>query len=256
MSTVSRGGETQWSEEGVIVAGTDVAQERSTMSEDVYRRIREAIVTGELRPGERIRDYELAEDLGTSKAPIRHALGRLAEEGLIEMQRNRFTRVAPLDPDRIRDALAVYGDIWKGSVRHAMPVIQADDITYLVDLTDDMAVAVRERDVAALGGALRAIAVGFARIEGNGIRVSTIEVLAPQIRRFTPHAQGAFDWVASERATIDLREAVMQRDADQARAAIMALFDDVLPGVVDRAEEQAHASEESAEETRRADDRG
>lgn len=209
------------------------------MSEEVYRRLREAIVTGELRPGERLRDDDLAAELGTSKSPIRHALARLTGEGLVEMQRNRFTRVAPLDPDRIRDAVAVFGDVWKGSVRHAMPVIHDDDVAYLVELTQSMSAAARERDLLAYSGALRGIAVGFARIEGNSVRVSTIEVLAPQIRRFTQHARGAFDWVAGENITVELRDALVRRDADQARATIVTFFDEVLPAVIDRAVERS-----------------
>ena len=213
------------------------------MSEDVYRRVRDAIVSGELRPGERLRDYELAESLGTSKTPVRHALARLAEQGLVEMQRNRFTRVAPLDLDRIRDAIALFGDIWIGSVRHAMPLVQPDDVTYLVDLTEDISDAVRECDVAAFGGALRAIAVGFARLEGNSTRVRVLELLGPQIRRFTQHARGSFDWIAAEESTVEIRGALRERDAVQTRAAIVALFDDVLPRIIDRAEEQDAAAE-------------
>ena len=211
------------------------------MSEDVYRRVRDAIVNGELRPGERLRDYELAESLGTSKTPVRHALARLAEQGLVEMQRNRFTRVAPLDLDRIRDAIALFGDIWIGSVRHAMPLVQEDDVTYLVDLTEDMSEAVGARDVAAFGGALRAIAVGFARLEGNSTRVSVLELLGPQIRRFTQNARGSFDWIAAEESTREIREALRQREAMQTRAAIVTLFDEVLPRIIDRAEEQDRA---------------
>ncbi|MFF1539868.1 GntR family transcriptional regulator [Microbacterium sp. NPDC058269] len=204
------------------------------MSDDVYRRLRDAIVDGELRPGERLRDSELAEDLGTSKTPVRHALARLAEQGLVEMQRNRSTRVAPLDLDRIRDAMAVFGDSWIGSVRHAMPQIQEDDVTYLVDLTENMFTAGRQRDVLAYGVALRAIAIGFARLEGNAVRESVIELLGPQIRRFTQHAGGSFDWVASEKSTLEIREAIVRRDATQVRAALVILFDDVLPSIIDR----------------------
>ena len=213
------------------------------MSEDVYRRLRDAIVNGELRPGERLRDYELAESLGTSKTPVRHALARLAEQGLVEMQRNRFTRVAPLDLDRIRDAIALFGDIWIGSVRHAMPLVQADDVTYLVDLTEDMSEAVGARDVAAFGGALRAIAIGFARLEGNSTRVRVLELLGPQIRRFTQHARGSFDWIAAEESTVEIREALWQRDAVLTRTAIVTLFDEVLPRIIDRAEEQDRTAE-------------
>jgi len=218
------------------LAGIDVALERRTMSEDVYRRLRDAIVDGELRPGERLRDTELAEDLGTSKTPVRHALARLAEQGLVEMQRNRFTRVAPLDLDRIRDAIALFGDIWIGSVRHAMPLVRQDDVSYLVDLTEDMSDAAVERDVLAYGVALRAIAIGFARLEGNATRASVIELLGPQIRRFTQHAAGWFDWAASERSTLEIRDAIVCRDATQVRAALVTLFDEVLPGIIDRTE--------------------
>lgn len=223
--------------------GMDGALERRSVSDDVYHRLRDAIVDGELRPGERIRDYELAADLGTSKTPVRHALARLAEGGLVEMQRNRYTRVAPLDLDRIRDAIALFGDIWIGSVRHAMPLIQADDVAYLVDLTEDMSAAVVDHDVVEFGGALRAIVTGFARIEGNTTRVTVIEFLSPQIRRFTQHARGVFDWVAVERSTVAIREAIRPRDAAETRAAIVTLFDEVLPGIIDRAEELDAADE-------------
>ena len=233
------------------VTGIDVALERRTMSEEVYRRLRDAIVSGELRPGERIRDYELAEQLGTSKTPIRHALARLAELGLVEMQRNRSTRVAPLDLDRIRDAIALFGDIWIGSVRHAMPLVQPDDVAYLVDLTENMSTAIRERDVAEFGAALRVIATGFARIEGNVTRVNVIEFLGPQIRRFTQHARGAFEWAVIEKSTAVIREAIRQRDAELTRSAIVVLFDDVLPTVIDRAEEMDRtAGHEAGDEAR------
>ncbi|MGO4489994.1 GntR family transcriptional regulator [Microbacterium sp. 2RAF4] len=54
------------------------------MSDEAYNRLLDAIISGELRPGERLRDYELAERLGTSKTPIRHALDRLADHSLVD----------------------------------------------------------------------------------------------------------------------------------------------------------------------------
>ncbi|WP_441981008.1 GntR family transcriptional regulator [Microbacterium sp. 2RAF4] len=58
--------------------------ERRSMSDEAYNRLLDAIISGELRPGERLRDYELAERLGTSKTPIRHALDRLADHSLVD----------------------------------------------------------------------------------------------------------------------------------------------------------------------------
>ncbi|MBS0022620.1 GntR family transcriptional regulator [Microbacterium paraoxydans] len=208
------------------------------MSDDIYNRLRDAIVSGELRPGERLRDYELAETLGTSKTPVRHALDRLAEHGLVEMQRNRFTRVAPIDLDDVRDAVALFGDVWIGSVRHATPLMRDDDVTYLSELIEDMQSAIAASDVAAFSAALRTIAVAYARIEGNTTRSTVIEFLGPQIRRFSAQARGDFDFTALAASTREIQTAMTQRDAVGQRAALIALFDRVLPAVIDRAEER------------------
>ncbi|PQZ58337.1 GntR family transcriptional regulator [Microbacterium sp. MYb54] len=208
------------------------------MSDEAYNRLQDAIISGELRPGERLRDYELAERLGTSKTPIRHALDRLADHGLVEMQRNRYTRVAPIDLDQVRNAVDLFGDIWIGSVRHVMPLIQDDDIAYLTELADEMASSVKSRDVAAFGIALRATATGFARIEGNASRAVIIERLGPQIRRFSQHSRDAFDWDVVGAFVVSLRDAMLERDAVKTRAVLVQFFDEVLPAIIDRAEEQ------------------
>jgi DNA-binding GntR family transcriptional regulator len=208
------------------------------MSDEAYNRLQDAIISGELRPGERLRDYELAERLGTSKTPIRHALDRLADHGLVEMQRNRYTRVAPIDLDQVRNAVDLFGDIWIGSVRHVMPLIQDDDIAYLTELADAMASSVKSRDVAGFGIALRATATGFARIEGNASRAVIIERLGPQIRRFSQHSRDAFDWEVVGAFVVSLRDAMLERDAVKTRAVLVQFFDEVLPAIIDRAEEQ------------------
>ncbi|MFK3676654.1 GntR family transcriptional regulator [Microbacterium sp. NPDC090218] len=208
------------------------------MSDEAYTRLQDAIISGELRPGERLRDYELAERLGTSKTPIRHALDRLADHGLVEMQRNRYTRVAPIDLERVRNAVDVFGDVWIGSVRRVMPVVQDDDIAALTELADEMSAAVRARDVGGFGIALRSLATGFARIEGNSARAAIIERLGPQIRRFGEHAREAFDGEAVGAFIVALRAAMIERDAAKTRAALVTLFDDVLPRTITRAEER------------------
>ncbi|MFF1540583.1 GntR family transcriptional regulator [Microbacterium sp. NPDC058269] len=212
--------------------------ERRSMSDEAYNRLQDAIISGELRPGERLRDYELAERLGTSKTPIRHALDRLADHGLVEMQRNRYTRVAPIDLDQVRNAVDLFGDIWIGSVRHVMPLIQDDDIAYLTELSDEMSSSVMARDVAGFGIALRAAATGFARIEGNASRAGIIERLGPQIRRFSQHSRDAFDWEVVGAFVASLRQAILERDAVKTRAVLVTFFDEVLPAIIDRAEEQ------------------
>ncbi|HEX3721686.1 MAG TPA: GntR family transcriptional regulator [Nitrolancea sp.] len=70
--------------------------QRSLVREEVYRLLHEWIVNGTLQPDEQMRDVELAEMLGVSRTPVREALRRLEDEGLVQTARNRWTRVAPV----------------------------------------------------------------------------------------------------------------------------------------------------------------
>lgn len=68
----------------------------ATRRDLVVHQLRQEIVSGALRPGEVLKDAELAARLGLSITPVREALAQLAVEGLIEMPPNRAKRVAPL----------------------------------------------------------------------------------------------------------------------------------------------------------------
>lgn len=61
----------------------DVFADRSTLSSSVADRIREQILSGELAPGTRIRQEEIARKVGTSRIPVREALRELETEGLV-----------------------------------------------------------------------------------------------------------------------------------------------------------------------------
>jgi DNA-binding GntR family transcriptional regulator len=68
--------------------------EIESLADRVYRRIRALILSGELEPGEPLRQEALADGLGTSRTPLREALNRLATEGLIEFRPHRSAVVA------------------------------------------------------------------------------------------------------------------------------------------------------------------
>ncbi len=75
--------------------------------QEAERRLRDAIVRGELAPGERLTEDDLAAWLGISRTPVREALGRLASTGLVEIDANRGARVASCDPDESLDLVQV-----------------------------------------------------------------------------------------------------------------------------------------------------
>ena len=71
--------------------------EKTLMRDDVYQSLRDWIVQGTLEPSEKLRDIDLANQLGVSRTPVREALRRLEDEGLVETKQNAWTRVSKVD---------------------------------------------------------------------------------------------------------------------------------------------------------------
>jgi DNA-binding GntR family transcriptional regulator len=77
----------------------------TTKSDLAYQRVRELILSGEMSPGSVINQATLARTIGISTTPLREALRRLKQQGLVELDAHRDARVAPLDAEEARDLL-------------------------------------------------------------------------------------------------------------------------------------------------------
>ncbi|RIH89218.1 HTH-type transcriptional repressor RspR [Calidithermus terrae] len=77
------------------------------MREAAYLHLREAILGGTLLPGTRISEPGLAESLGISRTPVREALQRLSQEGLVELSPNKGARVRVITPQEVREVYEV-----------------------------------------------------------------------------------------------------------------------------------------------------
>lgn len=110
---------------------TDAAEPEVPLAERAYRALRQAIVRGEFEPGARLRVEELSRRFDVSSSPLREALNRLSEQGLVRTLENRGFRVAPLtvagvadlarvrtlvECEALRDAIAHGGDDWEAQV--------------------------------------------------------------------------------------------------------------------------------------------
>ena len=145
--------------------------------------IRSAIVSGELAPGAVVKDSELAGRLGLSVAPVRTALARLADEGLVESKPQSHTRVTPLVPHQVRDAAVVVRAMHELAVREAVPAVTVDDVAAMRAANDRFAAAVGAGDLdAALAADDDLHDVLLARC-GNGAARATIDRFTPAIRR-------------------------------------------------------------------------
>ena len=156
---------------------------RTLLRDRAYEAIRDAIVAGEIEPGAVVRDAELAERLGLSRAPVREAFSRLVDEGLLESKPQSYTRVTPLVASDVRDAAAVVGAMHELVTRVAVPRLGAADIEAMRAANQRFAAAVGTTDV---DGALRAddaLHEVLVRVSGNRAAAATVARYTPLIRR-------------------------------------------------------------------------
>jgi DNA-binding GntR family transcriptional regulator len=77
------------------------------LREVIFNTLREAIIVGELKPGERLMEVQLAEKMGVSRTPVREAIRKLELEGLVDMVPRKGAHVAELSVKDIIDVLEV-----------------------------------------------------------------------------------------------------------------------------------------------------
>ena len=116
-------------------------------AEYVYRRVREAILNGELPPGETMSQVVLAEEIGVSRTPLREALRMLQGEGLVEARPNRRVRVAPMSAGDLEELYAVRVALEAQALRLAVPLMTPEDIARLEGSIAEMAHFAEERDM-------------------------------------------------------------------------------------------------------------
>lgn len=73
----------------------------------IFDTLREAIIVGELKPGERLMEVQLAQKMGVSRTPVREAIRKLELEGLVEMLPRKGAHIADLSVKDIMDVLEV-----------------------------------------------------------------------------------------------------------------------------------------------------
>ncbi len=97
----------------------------------VFNTLRQAILRGELKPGERLMEIKLADKLGVSRTPIREAIRKLELEGLVLMIPRRGAVVAEITEKSLRDVLEVRKALEELSVELACDRITEEDIEKL-----------------------------------------------------------------------------------------------------------------------------
>jgi DNA-binding GntR family transcriptional regulator len=152
---------------------------RTLLRDQAYARLRDAILDGTLEPGEQLKDAEIAEWLGLSRTPIREALARLEEYGLVETAPNRYTRVTPLSAGDARDAFTVVAALHSLAASLGVPRVAESELAAMRKANEDFAAALRASDVD------RALAADD-RFHGVLVHASANREIARSLERLTP----------------------------------------------------------------------
>ena len=97
-----------------------VALSRRSSGEEAALYIRKLIFEGNLRPGERVPQDDVAQALGISRIPIREALVALEQQGWVTVEKHRGAFVAVLDERAVRDHYELYGLVYGFAARKAI----------------------------------------------------------------------------------------------------------------------------------------
>jgi DNA-binding GntR family transcriptional regulator len=104
----------------------------------IARRLRDAVARGEFKPGQQLTEAALAASFGVSRGPLREAMQRLTQEGLLVSHRNRGLFVMELDEPTIRDIYLARGAIERTAVRQAVELGVGSAAQALVEVVDEM----------------------------------------------------------------------------------------------------------------------
>lgn len=192
---------------------------RESATDRVHRTLRDAILNGELESGSQHSIYQLAERLQVSRTPVRDAVLRLADVGLLTIERNRGIRIRGTTIEGVRDIIEsrilLEVPAAAAAARDAGPELDAELNRLLALLVDSADVG----DSGSFGAHDREIHRTLLRAAGNGRVVSIVESLRDSTQILGASTVGrsrSMHEVRSEH--VPIVDAVKRRDPEAAAA--------------------------------------
>lgn len=125
----------------------EISGSHSLLRDEVYCHLRSSILQGVLMPGMRLRDQEIAQALGVSRTPVREAIRRLQDEGLVVAEASRWTKVAPVKTDEAGNLYSIIGALERLAVTQSGPWT-AGMLAELAAASNRLAAAIASHDPA------------------------------------------------------------------------------------------------------------
>ena len=159
-------------------------QNHRPLREIVYEELKLLIVKGKIKPGMRLMEEELAEDMGVSRTPIREAIRKLEKEGLITIEPRRGAYVSQLSKQDMVEILEVRQNVEGFAAELAAKRITPEEKMKLREIAEEYEIAVSKNDMAAMIKADTAFHHVIVVATRNKILIQMVEQLQELVLRF------------------------------------------------------------------------
>lgn len=190
-----------------------------TVAGEVHRQLRQRLLLGAWPAGTRLREAELADTFGVSRTPVREAVRRLLQEGLLEARATQGVRVRQPDLRDALDAYAVREPLEGMAAQLAAERASDDQRRDLLALLDDVEASARQDEAAQVEADLR-FHRRVAALSANASLIRALETLAGSVTPLKVHTRDQNATAATSRQHRAVAEAIARGDGPAARAAM------------------------------------
>ncbi len=201
----------------------------------VFNTLRQAILRGELQPGERLMEIQLANKLGVSRTPVREAIHKLSQEGLVNMIPRKGAEVADISEKSLRDVLEVRKALEELAVQLVCDKITTEQIGELKSAGEEFKQALKGKDVMEIAEADVKFHDVIYQATDNEKLIQLLNNLSEQMYRYRVEYlkdEGVFPRLAREHD--EIVELIEKRDKENASKAICEHIDNQINSVLQK----------------------
>lgn len=199
----------------------------------VFNTLRQAILIGELKPGERLMEIHLADRLGVSRTPIREAIHKLEREGLVTIVPRRGAEVAQITEKSMNDVLEVRRALDALCVELACDRITEEGLEDLRAACDNFEQCVKTKDSKKIAQADVALHDIIVQATGNQRLIQLVNNLSEQMYRYR------FEYIkdSSQHKTLVeehriIYQSIVQKDKETAAEAARTHIDNQKKAII------------------------
>ena len=192
----------------------------------VFNTLRNAILTGELSPGERLMEIKLADKLGVSRTPIREAIRKLELEGLVVNTPRKGAEVANISAEDLRDVLEVRRSLEVLAIRLACDKMTEETLELLHENIDAFKHSIDAKatsDIASVDVSFHDI---IYKSTGNNRLIQILNNISEQMYRYRfEYIKNKEAWNRLVEELMIIYEAIKNRDKELAVKSILLHID-------------------------------